>query len=263
MAGNVLELSLDSNFGLIPDKDIFKYYSQDYNNGEKPIDKLVLDKYINYWKDKNKKDNITGVFVEVGAYNGITYSNTKTMEDHLNWTGVLIEPSPQSFQKLKTVRPDCRNYQCAISNSEEKTLSFTGDDSAVGGLTGVLETMTQKNGRNWIEAWSQVGQLSLDKIEVPIRKLSDVLDDANIKYIDFLSIDVEGSELQVLETMNWDIPVYVIVFEISAWGSKGKEMVENCRKLLTEKGFKIAEKLQLDEIWVNDDYFRKDLLIQK
>ena len=79
MAGNMLELSLDSNFGLIPDKDIFKYYSQDYNNGEKPIDKLVLDKYINYWKDKNKKDNITGVFVEVGAYNGITYSNTKTM----------------------------------------------------------------------------------------------------------------------------------------------------------------------------------------
>ena len=63
--------------------------------------------------------------------------------------------------------------------------------------------------------------------------------------------------------MNWDIPVYVIVFEISAWGSKGKEMVENCRKLLTEKGFKIAEKLQLDEIWVNDDYFRKDLLVQK
>ena len=68
--------SIESTFSLI--KDNFIYYSQDYGNGESPIDKIILNNYITYWKDaKRKNEDVKGVFLELGGYDGITYSNTK------------------------------------------------------------------------------------------------------------------------------------------------------------------------------------------
>ena len=99
-----------------------------------------------------------------------------------------------------------------------------------------------------------------EEINVKVKKLSDVLKDDNIKYIDIFSLDVEGAELEVLESMDWNIPVYIIVFETSAWGKEGKEMVEKCRKLLSSKGFVLDNKTSFDEFWINNEYFRKDLL---
>ena len=84
-----------------------------------------------------------------------------------------------------------------------------------------------------------------------------------MKYIDFLSVDVNGSELEVLETMDWNIPVYVIALNVTTWGKYGKNMTNKCRELLSNKGFVMSEKLDMDEIWVNDDYFRKSSLIKK
>ena len=60
--------------------------------------------------------------------------------------------------------------------------------------------------------------------------------------------------------MDWDIPVYLIVIEISAWGKAGKEMVEKCRQLLTKNNFTLDLKNGLDEVWINNNYFRKDIL---
>jgi FkbM family methyltransferase len=255
------QYNLNSSFSFISTNNDFKYYSQDYGGGVKPIDKLILDKYITYWKkDSRRNENVNGVFLELGGYDGVTYSNTKTLEDHLNFTGILIEPSPMSFEKMRLNRPSCKNYGCAISNTDEKMVSFIGDDSAVGGLTHILENTNQSSGRNWIDAWSNVGQLNPEKITVPSKKLSEILKNENIKYIDLFSLDVEGAELEVLETMDWDIPVYLIVIEISAWGKAGKEMVEKCRQLLTKNNFTLDLKNGLDEVWINNNYFRKDIL---
>ena len=247
--------SIESTFSLI--KDNFRYYSQDYGNGESPIDKIILNNYITYWKDaKRKNEDVKGVFLELGGYDGITYSNTKTLEDSLKFSGVLIEASPTSFEKMCQTRPKCKNHNYAISNRDSEYISFLGDDKAVGGLKDILENTNQKSGRNWIDAWN----ISREEINVKVKKLSDVLKDDDIKYIDIFSLDVEGAELEVLESMDWNIPVYIIVFETSAWGKEGKEMVEKCRKLLSSKGFVLDNKTSFDEFWINNEYFRKDLL---
>ena len=228
--------TLDSTFSLL--KPDFKYYSQDYQNGEKTIDKIILDKYITYWKnEKRRNEDVKGVFLELGGFDGITYSNTKTLEDSLKFTGVLIEPSPSSFKKMCLTRPNCSNHNCAISNINEEYISFLGDDKAIGGLKHILENTNQNSGRNWIDAWN----LSREEINVKVKKLSDILRDDNIKYLDVLSLDVEGAELEVLQTMDWNIPVYLIIIETSAWGKQGEEMVNKCRILLSSKGFILEE----------------------
>ena len=245
--------TLDSTFSFI--KDNFKYYSQQVNKDSKLIDKLVLDKYINYWKDSSRKIS-DGVFVEVGAFDGLTYSNSKTMEEYLNWNGLLIEPSPSSFEKLCKHRPKTKNVASAICIDDDEFMEFSGDNLAVGGLTHILEKCIQNNGKQWISAWN----LTPSSIDVKTDKMSNILHNNNIKYIDFLSIDVNGSEFEVLETMDWDIPVYLIALNISIWGNYGKTIINKCRNLLSNKGFIMCEKLDMDEIWINHNYFRKKIL---
>ena len=249
--------TLASNFYYV--NKSFKYYSQNYETGEMGIDKVILEKYITFWKNENRKnEDVEGVFLELGGYDGVTYSNTKTLEDSLKFTGVLIEASPISFNKMCKTRPNCKNHNYAVSNIDKEYVSFLGGrvQSPLGGLKHILENLTQSSGRNWIDAWN----ISREEINVKVKKLSNILEDDNIKYIDVFSLDVQGAELEVLESMDWNIPVYLIIFETSAWGKEGKEMVNKCRNLLSSKGFILDYKTSLDEFWINNNYFRKNFL---
>ena len=188
-------------------------YSQRVNGHSADI--LLLKNFLNVKRED-------GVFLELGACDGIYISNTKALEDMLNYSGVLIEHRLSHYNKLVENRPRCKNYNCKISTKD-------GDKD--------------------------------ETVNVPCKKLSDILHHENIKYIDFWSLDVEGDELEVLKTMDWDIPVYIICIEVTVWGEKDKEIVEECRKILRDKGFESnGKKYGLDEWWINNNYFRKDLL---
>ena len=89
-------------------------------------------------------------------------------------------------------------------------------------------------------------------------RLDNILHKYKVKYIDFWSLDVEGSELEVLKTMDWNIPVYLIVMEVNSWISEAK--VQHCREILRTNGFVSDGIYGIDEWWVNKNYFRKDLL---
>jgi FkbM family methyltransferase len=245
--------TINSTFSLT--KNIPIYYSQETSKPGRKIDKLVMNKYVNYWKTSSEK-KVDGVFVEVGAIDGNIYSNTKALEDNLNWSGILIEPSPNNFQNLLSNRPKNINICSAISCVEGEYLEFYDNNSGLGGLTHILDKCVQKSGRTWIDAW----KLNNSQIEVKVNKLSNIFDNNNIKYIDFLSIDVNGAELEVLKTIKWDIPIYVISINMSDWGEFGKTIAKKSRELLSYNGFIMDDKLDSDEIWVNNNYFRKKLL---
>ncbi len=83
---------------------------------------------------------------------------------------------------------------------------------------------------------------------VPIKYLL-----SNITYIDIFSIDVEGAELQILETMNWNIEIYIICIELSE-NDLIKE--EKCRQLLRQKGFIKKLRMGINEFWINPFYSR-------
>src|SRR5438309_1453970 len=70
------------------------------------------DKFVNEHFFKNKKN---GFFVDIGAHNGVTYSNTFFFEKELNWTGICIEPIPKIFNELKSNR-NCLCVQGCISD---------------------------------------------------------------------------------------------------------------------------------------------------
>ena len=61
------------------------------------------DEFLNANIFKNKRN---GTYIELGALDGVLYSNTKFFEESLNWSGILIEPHPDKFISLKQNRPN-------------------------------------------------------------------------------------------------------------------------------------------------------------
>jgi len=77
-----------------------------YYNGKKLMDfksQFGQDEYLynNYFKNVNN-----GIYIDIGAYDGITGSNTYIF-DHLGWTGFCIEPNKNVYKKLQTNRISC------------------------------------------------------------------------------------------------------------------------------------------------------------
>ena len=102
---------------------------------------------------------------------------------------------------------------------------------------------------NFYQAWIKDKNVQL--IEVESRRLDSILHDAGIKHIDFWSLDVEGSEIEALNTMDWSIPVGLICIETQEGNKKAL-----CDEVLTRNGFQFRETFKHNEIWTNPNNMR-------
>src|SRR4051812_7676853 len=90
------------------------------------------DKFVNEVIFNNKRN---GVFVDIGANDGITFSNSYFFEKQLGWTGLCVEPLESTFQKLKAVRSCKLVNGCAASfNGEETFFAVDGYGEMLSGL---------------------------------------------------------------------------------------------------------------------------------
>jgi len=207
---------------------MIKYYSQNTNNFL--IDQFIVNKFVS-----NKKI-IDGTFLEVGGFDGVTYSNTKTLEDYFNFKGILVEPSPTSFSKLKQNRPNTKNYNLALDLYEDK------------------KNCWKRGGK---------GNLPIDgsTYEVKTDTLGNIINTSGFKYIDFCFIDVEGGELNVIKGMNWDIPIFMFIIEMTG-SSSIPDYIEQIQAILKNKGYRLIHKAGYnDEFWMNPNYFRSHMFL--
>jgi len=207
---------------------MYTFYSQ---QGE---DTYVFKNFIN-------KFNSSGIFVELGGMNGLTYSNTKFFEDNLGFSGTLIEPTEQYKQLVKN-RPLCNNYNLAVNYT-------TGPVKIIGNYAtaGIIDTMSEEFKNHWHK--------NSNEYFVEGQPFKDILQKSDIKYIDLLSIDVEGAELIVLKTFDFNIPVYVIVIELD---NHTPEKDQECRHILQTNGFTFKKRFCINEFWINESYSRKN-----
>ena len=124
-----------------------------------------------------------GVFLELGAADGIRQSNTSLLEYKYGWRGVLIEPQPEAFRL-------CRNRR---QNSVVVNAFVSADK------TGVLS-----NSMVDADLQNQAAHSFNPRSVAPVIRIQELLDVAGITEIDFVSIDVEGAELDVLQTINFE-----------------------------------------------------------
>ena len=115
------------------------------------------------------------VMMEVGAYDGVQYSNTYMLEKNLKCKpAFLVEPSPNRVINIRGSRPDSQILQVAVS-SEFGTATFAGDSS----VSGIVDMMTE----SFIKRWDIDKFKKHNVITVPMRSVQEVHGEA---YIDFL-----------------------------------------------------------------------------
>jgi FkbM family methyltransferase len=129
-----------------------------------------------------------GFFVEAGANDGYFESNTYELEREYGWHGVLVEPAPELARAARLARPGSRVVCCALVGPESAgsntELEYAGAMTRVGAITDHARTL--------------VTDAPPHVFTAPGRTLSSVLDDVGAPAVDFLSLDVEGYEAEVL-----------------------------------------------------------------
>ena len=148
------------------------------------------------WNFFNRKRN--GFYVDVGAYDGVGFSNTYFFES-LGWTGMLIEAVPAFYQSCLSSRPYSQVINATVGKVDEPkyvTLSIAEGGGGVGTLSFCGENQQQ------LERIKREGGI-VRTIEVPLRSLNELLVDHQGD-IDFVSIDVEGAEMDLLQGFDLD-----------------------------------------------------------
>ncbi|MEI9804363.1 MAG: FkbM family methyltransferase [Pseudolabrys sp.] len=135
-----------------------------------------------------------GVFVEAGANDGVSQSNTWFLEAYRGWTGLLVEPVPELASLARRFRrAPVENVALGAPEQDGSTLVLVEAD---------LMTTAFRSGGS-----------SGRQISVPVRSLSALLDEHRITAIDFFSLDVEGFEIPVLKGLDLDrhAPKYMLI----------------------------------------------------
>ena len=152
-------------------------YTGNFTNKKERIDKYIFEKYL-------QKEN--GIFIEAGANDGITQSNTYILEKYYGWKGICIEPCIKEYIKCSKIR-NSYNYNCALVSFDYNNATVKMDID--GGL------MASINGKRLNSPYLY---------DVSSNTLQNILDELNLHNIDFFSLDVEGFELDVLKGIDFN-----------------------------------------------------------
>lgn len=226
------------------DKDFWE--NNIYSRGE--LDKLIYENLIN-----QKLED--GIVFEIGGHDGGWLSISNFFEKQLGFKAILVEPIKELYEISKNKRPNAIHFNYAV-NKEKGRLNILKPNN-----NNIQEISSLENNLN--EEWKNTWNLT-EKELVDCVHMSDITTEANIKYIDLLIIDVEGHELDVIETFDWDnVEVGVISIELLSIlqnYSYFNEKDSKCREFLINKGFIHKYTLCGDEFWVNPNYYRINLL---
>lgn len=192
--------------------DFIKYIAQNYQLSES---QLFQDLFVMF--KLNKKN---GTFVDFGATNGKHINNSWMLEKHFDWSGIVCEPDPRFHEELKRNRNCFVETKC-VSNISNQTVTFlqtdTPDLSTISGYDNDEHDRKQHT-----------------KISVETISLNDMLENYKITEIDYLSIDTEGSEFDILSS--FDIDRYLpTIITVEHNYTENRNKIHN---LLSNKGYK-------------------------
>lgn len=145
--------------------------------------------------DKIFQNKSNGYFVEVGCLDGVEFSNTYFFEKK-GWKGACIEAHNDFIPRLEKNRPNASIIHCAIGEADKERVTFYAN------RIGSLSTLDKTQEQRWKENYRDYFY-GFEEQSVPMRTLTSVFDELNVKEIDFISLDIEGYEVQALQGLNF------------------------------------------------------------
>lgn len=201
------------------------------------------DKFLNEVIFKYEKGN---VFVEIGAHDGVSFSNSYFFEKNLAWTGICIEPNPNVFNVLQANR-NCICEQICISDSNAKKPFLLCNGYMLEMYSGLLDNYDPRH-LDRIDTEMNIFGGGKQVIWVDCCTLKSLFEKHMITHIDFLSIDIEGGEKEALQSIDFAaVTINVIVVENNFNGTSLKEYLE-------AKGYILKAHIGKDDIYLRKGY---------
>jgi len=177
-----------------------------------------------------------GFYIEAGADDFETDSNTLLFEIDHGWQGLLVEPNPTIYPKgLLKQRKAWASTSCLGTQKRPHTTQFT-QKTVEGGMAGLLP---EKNHESY---------------DMQCFPLYSLLMASGNRTVNYLSLDIEGAEFQVLQTIPWDkVDIEVISLETNHAGEVFPGSQEEVREYLTSQGYVLVNTVEIDDIFVRGD----------
>jgi FkbM family methyltransferase len=183
---------------------------------------------------KGKRD---GTFVDIGAYDGISGSNSLFFERARGWSGVMVEPVDMQRKRAEEQRNvPCLPYAVAAENGQASFMAVTEGYTQMSGL------IDQYDGK-MLDRVRADPRHAEQMITVETRTLSAVLTEAGIANPDFVSLDIEGGELAALQAFPFDD------HRVQVWAIENNTARPDIANLMRTKGYNLVEFCGPDEIY--------------
>ncbi|TRY79517.1 hypothetical protein TCAL_09333 [Tigriopus californicus] len=218
------------------DEDQYPYIQGQY------LQPPLIDKLFN----RSKWD---GFFIEAGAHDGYLISNSLYFELKYNWTGLLVEPNPKIQSKLaQSGRKAWTLPYCFSTKTRPEVVKFH-----VQGLLGGIVNTAKK---------TEEQTTNRDMIQIQCFPLYSVLMALGNPRVDYFTLDIEGAELQVLETIPFDkVDIQVLDIEMNHVGEVFEGSRNDIRNLLHKNGYRLWQKMSIDEVFdVIEDFMLLDAM---
>jgi FkbM family methyltransferase len=178
-----------------------------------------------------------GTFLDIGGYDGVSGSNTFFLEVFRGWTGALIEPVPAQLQKAQDVRR-CPCHGVAVAATEGEA-DFIEVVEGYTQMSGLAETYDER-------ALATVRADSRHKerrFTVATRTLAGIMEETGVTAPDFVSLDIEGGEIPVLESFDFS------EFSVEFWSIENNTGDRRISEIMYDNGYKLAEFCGPDEVY--------------
>ena len=206
------------------------------------INRTLLNSYSqkkeDIFIDKLLGNKQKGFYVDVGAHDPYQFSNTYRFYKK-GWRGINLEPDETGYKKFVELRKRDINLNIGVGNTNHALTFYKFCPSA-------LSTFSEREAKTYIRK----GFTLEKKVEVKVEKLSSIFRKyLPVKTIDFMSIDTEGFETEVLDSNNWSIfKPRIICIESVTYGGKRKD--DGYHKFLISVGYNKIYDNKLNSIYL-------------
>ncbi len=209
----------------------YKFLKKGSQLGE---DKIILDYF---------GKNFKGTFVDIGCYHPTRHNNTYELYKK-GWQGINIDLNPLTIELFNYLRPRDININSAISDDEKKKNLYFIDDLNT-------QNTLEKNHIDFLKKYHSIKDDEIKVMQVDTKKLNNVLKQHNFKKVDFLNIDIEGHEINVLNSIDFNTYSFrAICIEMISHNDLSEKHNEKIKKILQEKNYHLLKKISYNYIYV-------------
>ena len=215
----------------------YNIYIRNYkflNNGSQ----LGEEKFILNFFDKKYK----GKFVDIGCFHPTRHNNTYTMYKK-GWHGINIDLNPLTIELFNFFRIRDININIAISDKEESKILYFIDELNT-------QNTLEVNHLSFLKKHHNIREEEISQQQIKTKRLDKILDNYNFNNIDFMNIDVEGHELNVLNSIDFSkYKIKFICIEMIDHNEQANLINKKLSIILNKNGYILEKQIGFNHIF--------------